>query len=63
MTQQPAHSVPCGPTSDERPVGLQVVGRRHADALVLRAGRAYEQRTDWASRVPTLIRNAENGRS
>jgi aspartyl-tRNA(Asn)/glutamyl-tRNA(Gln) amidotransferase subunit A len=63
MTQQPALSVPCGFTSDERPVGLQVVGRRHADALVLRAGRAYEQRTDWASRVPTLIRNAENGRS
>ncbi len=59
MTQQPALSVPCGFTSDERPVGLQVVGRRHADALVLRVGRAYEQRTDWSRHVPTLIRTAE----
>jgi aspartyl-tRNA(Asn)/glutamyl-tRNA(Gln) amidotransferase subunit A len=59
MTQQPALSVPCGFTSDERPVGLQVVGRRHADQLVLRVGRAYEQRTDWSSHVPTLIRAAE----
>lgn len=59
MTQQPALSVPCGFTSDERPVGLQVVGPRHADALVLRVGRAYEQRTDWSTHVPTLIRAAE----
>ena len=55
LTQQPALSVPCGLTSDRRPIGLQIVGARHADALVLRAGRAYELRTDWATRVPTLI--------
>jgi aspartyl-tRNA(Asn)/glutamyl-tRNA(Gln) amidotransferase subunit A len=45
MTQQPAASVPCGLTSDRLPVGLQIVGPRHADALVLRAARAYEQAT------------------
>lgn len=43
LTQQPALSVPCGLTAAGLPVGLQVVGPRHADALVLRAGRAYEQ--------------------
>ena len=32
MTQQPAASVPCGFTSAGLPVGLQVVGPRHADA-------------------------------
>jgi aspartyl-tRNA(Asn)/glutamyl-tRNA(Gln) amidotransferase subunit A len=42
LTQQPAASVPCGFTPDGLPVGLQIVGSRHADALVLRAGRAYE---------------------
>ncbi len=62
MTQQPALSVPCGFTTDGRPVGLHVVGRRHADALVLRVGRAYEQRTDWARHLPTLIRAAERAR-
>ncbi|EMY33959.1 amidase, partial [Arthrobacter crystallopoietes BAB-32] len=35
MTQQPAVTVPCGLTSAGLPVGLQLVGPRHADALVL----------------------------
>jgi aspartyl-tRNA(Asn)/glutamyl-tRNA(Gln) amidotransferase subunit A len=43
LTQQPAASVPCGPTAAGLPVGLQIVGPRHADALVLRAARAYER--------------------
>ncbi|MDO5710974.1 MAG: amidase [Micrococcales bacterium] len=56
MTQQPALSLPCGFTDDERPIGLQVVGARHADPLVLRAGQAYESATAWHTRVPTLLR-------
>jgi aspartyl-tRNA(Asn)/glutamyl-tRNA(Gln) amidotransferase subunit A len=52
MTQQPAASVPCGFTSDGLPIGLQIVGPRHADALVLRAARAYEKATGWAIRRP-----------
>lgn len=43
MTQQPAASVPCGFTPDGLPVGLQIVGARHHDHLVLRAARAFEQ--------------------
>jgi aspartyl-tRNA(Asn)/glutamyl-tRNA(Gln) amidotransferase subunit A len=42
LTQQPAASVPCGFTKDGLPVGLQIVGPRYADALVLRAARAFE---------------------
>ena len=42
ITQQPAASVPCGFTNDGLPVGLQIVGPMRADALVLRAARAYE---------------------
>ena len=63
MTQQPALSVPCGFTDAGLPVGLQVVGPRHGDALVLRAGRAYEQRTSWAQAVPTLIARHLSGTS
>jgi aspartyl-tRNA(Asn)/glutamyl-tRNA(Gln) amidotransferase subunit A len=47
LTQQPAASVPCGLTASSLPVGLHVVGPRHADALVLRACRAYEAATSW----------------
>lgn len=54
LTQQPALSVPCGLTSAGLPVGLQVVGARHADALVLRVGQAYQSVTDWHLRTPTL---------
>ncbi len=43
LTQQPAISVPCGFTSAGLPIGVQLVGARHHDALVLRAAHAYEQ--------------------
>ena len=42
LTQQPAATVPCGLTSEGLPVGLQIVGPRYSDALVLRAARAFE---------------------
>jgi aspartyl-tRNA(Asn)/glutamyl-tRNA(Gln) amidotransferase subunit A len=42
LTQQPAGTVPCGFTSTGLPVGLQIVGPRYHDALVLRAMAAYE---------------------
>lgn len=41
-TGQPASSVPCGFTKSGLPIGLQLVGARYADALVMRASRAYE---------------------
>ncbi len=44
LTQQPACTIPCGLTSEGLPIGLQFVGPMFADALVLRAARAYEQR-------------------
>jgi aspartyl-tRNA(Asn)/glutamyl-tRNA(Gln) amidotransferase subunit A len=42
LTGQPAASVPCG-LAGGLPVGLQIVGRRLDDALVLRAAAAYER--------------------
>jgi aspartyl-tRNA(Asn)/glutamyl-tRNA(Gln) amidotransferase subunit A len=42
LTQQPAASIPCGLTAAGLPVGLHLVGPKYADALVLRAARAFE---------------------
>jgi aspartyl-tRNA(Asn)/glutamyl-tRNA(Gln) amidotransferase subunit A len=42
LTQQPAASVPCGFAANGLPVAMQIVGAKFADALVLRAARAYE---------------------
>lgn len=50
LTRQPAVSVPCGLTSRGLPIGLQIVGDLHADALVLRAAQAFETcmpATEW----------------
>ncbi|GAB5470245.1 MAG: amidase [Rhodospirillales bacterium] len=43
LTQQPAASVPCGLTSAGLPAGLQIVGRRYDDRLVLKAADAFER--------------------
>ncbi|WP_077192519.1 amidase [Streptomyces lydicus] len=46
LTQQPAATVPCGVDGAGLPIGVQLVGARHADALVLRAAHAlYEAGT------------------
>ncbi len=42
LTQQPAATVPCGVAANGLPVALQLIGPKFADALVLRASRAYE---------------------
>lgn len=59
LTGQPALSVPCGFTGDGRPIGLQIVGARHADALVLRAGQAYANRAHWHTRVPPMVQEEQ----
>ena len=56
LTGQPAASIPCGFTKAGLPVGLHIVGPRFADALVLRAARAFESARPV--RLPDLARSA-----
>ena len=58
MAGLPAISVPAGFTSDGLPIGMQIVGGRHADALVLRAAAAFEQLAPWAQHHPSVAASA-----
>lgn len=42
LTGFPAVTVPCGLSGDGRPIGLQLGGRPHDEAMVLRVAAAYE---------------------
>jgi aspartyl-tRNA(Asn)/glutamyl-tRNA(Gln) amidotransferase subunit A len=50
----PVVSLPMGFTADGLPLGFQLAGRPFEEALVLRAGDAYQQDTDWHLRVPPI---------
>ncbi|MBL26716.1 MAG: amidase [Rhodospirillaceae bacterium] len=54
LSRQPASTIPCGFTKAGLPVGLQIVGRLHEDALVLQATRAYERANPLYDRRPSL---------
>jgi aspartyl-tRNA(Asn)/glutamyl-tRNA(Gln) amidotransferase subunit A len=55
FTGQPAATVPAGFTADGLPVGLQIVGGRLDDALVLRASAAFEAASPWQDRWPPIL--------
>jgi aspartyl-tRNA(Asn)/glutamyl-tRNA(Gln) amidotransferase subunit A len=48
-----ALSIPCG-FSGELPIGMQLIGRPFDEATLLRAAHAYEQSTDWHTRLPEV---------
>ncbi len=48
----PAISIPCGFSSEELPIGLQLIGRRFEETALLRAAYAYEQATPWHLAFP-----------
>jgi aspartyl-tRNA(Asn)/glutamyl-tRNA(Gln) amidotransferase subunit A len=54
LTGQPAASVPAGFTKAGLPVGLQIIGDRYADVLVLQAARAWEQIQPWGDKRPKM---------
>ncbi len=50
----PALSIPCGFDPQGLPIGLQLAARPFAEALLLRAGDAYQRDTDWHARRPAI---------
>jgi aspartyl-tRNA(Asn)/glutamyl-tRNA(Gln) amidotransferase subunit A len=57
-TGAPALAVPCGVSASGLPLSLQIAGRPHEDALVLRAGHAFEMATGHFRRAPHLVPGA-----
>jgi len=47
FTGHPAASIPAGLSADKLPVGMQIIGRRYADADVLAASAAFERLRPW----------------
>ena len=54
----PAISIPCGFTTTGLPVGLQIVGKRRAEATVLRVAAAFEAAQPWAQHIPPVVQSA-----
>jgi Asp-tRNA(Asn)/Glu-tRNA(Gln) amidotransferase A subunit family amidase len=54
LTGHPAVSLPCGWSGDGLPCGLQLVGPRRADGLVLRVAAAIETAAAWPRRRPPV---------
>jgi amidase len=55
VTGLPVISVPCGFTRSGLPVGLQIVGRRRQEAMVLRAAAAFEAAAPWVDKIPPVV--------
>jgi aspartyl-tRNA(Asn)/glutamyl-tRNA(Gln) amidotransferase subunit A len=50
---QPAMNIPCGFSREGLPLSLQLAAAHFQEALLFRAGHAYQQLTDWHTRRPT----------
>lgn len=46
-------AIPCGISSDNLPIGLQIVGPRLSEELLYQVGHAYQEQTDWHAKTPT----------
>ena len=54
MSGHPTLTLPGSKTESGLPVGFQIVGRHMEEALILRAGHAFQQATDWHRRRPPI---------
>lgn len=50
----PALAVPCAPSPDGLPIGMQMIGPYGADDMLLTLGEAFEAQAPWAGRWPEM---------
>jgi len=54
LTGHPAASIPCGWSSEGLPIGMQIVGKKYDDLLVLQVSKAFEELAPWQDKRPKL---------
>jgi len=54
LSGNPAIVLPNGCTADGMPIVFQLIGRHFDEAMLVRAGRAYQAHTEWHERYPDL---------
>ena len=59
LTGLPAISIPCGFSEGGLPIGMQVVGKAFDEPTVFKVADAYQQLTDWHTRVPEIAKEAQ----
>jgi aspartyl-tRNA(Asn)/glutamyl-tRNA(Gln) amidotransferase subunit A len=50
----PSLQVPCGFSASGLPLGMQIMGKPFAEAVILAVGRAYEEATDTVGRLAKI---------
>ena len=50
----PTLAVPCGFSSEDLPLSLQLGGKHLSEPLLCQVGHAYEQATEWHKAMPEL---------
>jgi aspartyl-tRNA(Asn)/glutamyl-tRNA(Gln) amidotransferase subunit A len=58
MAGVPSMSVPCGFTSENLPIGMEIAGPQWAEYRLLQLGVAYQAVTDWHLRRPAALSHA-----
>ncbi|MFZ5633421.1 MAG: amidase [Bacillota bacterium] len=54
LTGHPAASIPCGLSEDGLPIGLQIIGPRFGEPVVLRASALFEKAGPWQDKKPGI---------
>ena len=50
----PGMSIPCGFTSQNLPIGLQLIGRPFDEETILNVGNQFQKETDFHTKFPNV---------
>lgn len=50
----PAMSIPCGISTNNLPIGLQIIGPQFSEEMLIRVGNVFQQATDWHKKKAPL---------